>query len=343
MSEKKRVYIRYFTKEKKAKINPDNIKAYDRYLKSNILKDTSVAETTYKTYRNYFNQFLVFLEEEYENVHLYDPDMLENAVNILEDFMTFCSSTLGNNKKVINTKVSAISSFYHWSVKRGEGKMKVHPFDKKLDRMKGAKDEKLIGHHFLDGAQIEAISSHLVEDSKKDKGRKFDIQDRLMWHIALDSANRLGALAKLTVSSLNLENMTFEDIREKGGKMVEAPFTDETKVIIEEWLELRKDLDDLKCDAMFMVKYNGEYKKMSTTSIYKRVKKMGTIIGLDDFRPHCIRKTQLNRVYEITGDITMAQELGNHNSAETTIQSYVRPKSKSEVRDKLNNMMKKSL
>ena len=41
--------------------------------------------------------------------------------------MGFCIDVLKNNKKVINTKVSAVSSFYGWSVKRKL--IKYHPFD----------------------------------------------------------------------------------------------------------------------------------------------------------------------------------------------------------------------
>lgn len=338
MTELSRVYIRYFTKDKIAKINPKNIKAYDKYLRSNIIKNKEVKETTYKTYQNYFNQFLVYLSEEWENISIHDEEFLEEAVDILEGFIGFCQDKLGNNKKVINTKLSAVSSYFLWALKRGY--VEAHPFNMKLDRMKGAGDEKLIGHHFLTDEQIDTITKTIHEEYVKEKGGAFDLQDLLIWHIALDSANRLGALYLLKWSKLDLDNMVFVDIREKRGKIVEVPFAETSATLLADWAELRKEIDNLECDSIFMVRHDKEYKAMSKVSIYKRVKKMGTIIGLDDFRPHCIRKTTLNRIVEKTGDLTLAQEMGNHSDVSTTQKHYVRQKSKAEIRDKIRNLMK---
>jgi integrase/recombinase XerC len=335
----KRQYKRYFTKEKKAKINPKNIKAYDKYLKSNIIKNKDVKDTTYKVYQNYVNQFLVYLEEEWENIFIHDEEFFENAVDIMEGFIGFCQDTLGNNKKVINTKLSAVSTYFVWAVKRGI--VDLHPFDRKLDRMKGANDEKLINHYFLTKAQVDKVTEVLHEDYKKEKGRKYDIQDLLIWHIMIDSANRNGAISKLTLSSLDLENMMFVDIREKRGKMVEVAFEEVAKDLIKDWLEMRKEMDNCEVDALFIVKHGGEYKKMSQTSIYMRVRKIGHILGLEDLHPHCLRKTKGNLIVDETGDLTLAQEYLNHSDVSTTQKHYVKPKSKAEIRAKLNALKHK--
>jgi integrase/recombinase XerC len=339
VAEKKRVYKRYFTKDKIAKINPKNRKAYEKYLKSNIIKNKDVKETTYKVYENYFNQFLVYLDEEWENLFIHDEEFLENAVDIMEGFIGFCQDALGNNKKVINTKLSAVSTYFHWAVKRGV--MDYHPFDKRLDRMKGANDEKLINHYFLTQEEVDVVTKALEEDLAKEKGRKYDIQDLLIWRIMVESANRNGAISKLTLSSLDLDNMMFIDIREKRGKIVEVTFEEDTASLIEKWLEIRKDMDNLECDALFIVKRNGEYRKMSQTSIYMRVRKMGQILGLTDLHPHCLRKTAGNRIVEITGDLTLAQEFLNHSDVSTTQKHYVKPKSKAEIRQKLKAIKEK--
>lgn len=340
MADVKRVYKRYFTKEKKAKINPENIKAYGKYLKSNIIKNKDVKESTYKTYENYFNQFLVYLSEEWEDLYILDEEMMENAVEILEGFIIFCQDTLGNNKKVINTKLSSVSSYYLWALKRGY--IDKHPFDKKLDRMKGANNEKLINHYFLNDEQITLIEKTLKKDYKNYKFGGYDIQDVLIFNIMIDSANRNGAISKLSMSSLDLDNMVFVDIREKLGKIVDVPFSEETKEFILEWKRLRTtEYDKLECDAFFIVKHKGEYQKMSQTSIYQRVKKIGKIIGLEDLHPHCLRKSAINRIVEKTGDIDLARQYANHEDISTTSKFYTKPKSKAEVRDKLNALIKK--
>lgn len=324
--------VKYFTKDKLALINPENKKLYEKYLKSNIIKNKDVKNTTYKVYENYFNHFLVYLAEEWDNIGLYDDEFFENAVDIMEGFMSFCQDVLHNNKKVINTKIAAVSSFYLWSLRRGL--IEKHPFDKKLERMKDADKEQIISSHYLNDEQIAAITEGLKDESK------YDIQDRLIWHIMIDSGNRVGAISKLTLSSLDLENMMFVGIREKRGYLVEVAFEPDTKKLIEEWLKIRKEkLDGLTVDAFFITKRNGEYRPMHKSTIQERIKKFGHIIGIDDFRSHSIRKTRINQIHEITGDLSFAAEFANHKSVETTRQSYIRPKTKAELREQLKKFM----
>lgn len=336
MSNVKIINIKYFTKDKLALISEDNIKKYEKYLKSRISKNTEVKETTYKTYKSAMTHFMCFLALNYDNVDLYSEEFMNNAVDIMEDYISFCQETLMNHKKVINTKISAVSSFYIWSLKRGL--VNRHPFDKKLDRMKEANNEKIINHYFLTEEQSVAIRRELELND-----RDFDIQDQIIFGLFYDSANRIGAIDKLTLSSLDLDNMLFTEIREKRGYRVEVIFEERTKELIEEWLEMRKEMDNLEVDALFVTKYGGVYKQMSKSTIQSRIRKIGEIIGLPDFHAHCIRKTKLNDVYDETGDLALAAELGNHKSTETTRASYIKPKSKTEVRDKLNALKAEKL
>ncbi|PAV30163.1 integrase [Virgibacillus profundi] len=326
--------VKYFTQEKRDKINPENIKKYEKYLRSSIIKNREVANSTYLVYKNYMSHFLVYLCEEWDNIDLYSEEFMEDAVDIMEGFIAFCQEVLYNNKKVINTKLSTVSSFYLWSLKRGL--VDKHPFDKQLDRMKGASDEKIISSHYLDEEQVMEITLALDEETKK-----YDIQDRLIWGIMIDSANRVGAISLLTLSSLDLDNMLFEDIREKRGYRVEVVFEEYTKAIIEEWLAMRKEMDDLQVDSLFITKYKGEYRPMTKGTIQARIKRIGNILGIDDFRSHSIRKTTLNNIYEATGDLSLAASMGNHKSVETTRSAYIKPQTKADVRAKIAELRKK--
>lgn len=323
--------VKYFTPQKKALISKENIDLYDKYLRSNIVKNREVKDTTYGTYKNNMDHFLVYLTEEWENISLYSEEFMEDAVDIIEGYMMFCQDVLHNNKKTINNKIAAISTFYWWSLKRDL--IDKHPFDKRVDRMKGANEERIISDYYLNDEQISEISKGLLEE----KG--YDIQDRLIWHIMLDSCNRVGAISKLTLSSLDLENMMFTQIREKRGYRVEVAFSENTKKIVEGWLELRKEMDNLEVDAFFITLYGGEYRPMHIATIKDRIKKMGLIIGIDDFRSHCIRKTALNNIYEKTNNIELAAVMGNHKEISTTMNHYVRPKSKAEVREQIKEVM----
>lgn len=320
--------VRYFTKERLEMINPKNKKIYRTYQISRLSKNKDVKDTTYKVYESYMNHFLVYLAEHHDNVYLYDDEFEMLAIDIMEGFMNFCTETLLNNKKVINTKISAVSSFFHWSVKRGN--IEKHPFDGKLERMDNAKEEKIIGEHFLEDHEIDKITRAL-----RDNKKKFDFQDRLIWHIMLDSCNRVGAIEKLTVSSLNLEEMAFTNIREKRGKVVEVIFEEKTARLIEKWLKQRKEEGSLECDAFFVTKYKGEWRPMTRNTIQLRIKKMGTVLGLEDFRSHSIRKTAATKLYRETGRIELVAEMLNHDSIETTMAHYIKPETKMDTRKRI--------
>ena len=328
------INVRYFTKERIKLINPDNIILYEKYLKSCILRNKECETTTYKSYAGNMRQFQVYLAENWNNVGLYDKDFFDNAIDIMEGFMGFCVETLKNHKKIINTKIAAISSFYIWSVKRRL--IEYHPFDGKIDRMKGANDERVTKDYFLTDEQIEYITNEL------ETNKKYDIQDKILFHLSLDSANRVGAISKITLSSLDITNDLFLDIREKGSKRVEIIFNKKCKEYIQEWLELRKNKDELKVDSLFITLYGNKYKAMSKGTLQDRAKKIGKIIGIDDFHMHCFRKTTINRIMNLTNDIQLAKELANHNNVSTTM-IYVKPRSKVEIREKLNNIRQNGL
>lgn len=330
----KRTYNRYFTKERKDKINPDNIKKYDKYLRSNIIKNKEVEGTTFKVYKNNFDQFLVYLSEEWDNIDVYSDEFMEEAVDILEGFMAFCQDILGNNKKAINNKLSAISSFYHWSVKRKL--IKYHPFDKQLDRMKGANDEHIINSYFLTLDEVKTIKEELNREDSD-----YDIQDKILFNLAIDSANRIGAISTCAISNMDLDNCVFTNIREKRGYRVEVVFEEETRDMIEEWLNYRKEnLDGLEIDSLFITKYKGEFRPMSKGTLQARINKIGKIIGLEDFHAHCTRKTKANLITEITGDMSLASEMLHHKSIETTRQAYIKKRSLTETRNKIKELMK---
>lgn len=326
--------VKWFTKERMDMISEENKKKYDKYLRSCTIKNMDVKDTTYKTYKSNFYQFLCFLAVNHNNIDLYSDEFAEDAVDIMEDYIAFCQETLKNHKKTINNKLAAVSSFFIWSLKRGL--IQAHPFDKKLDRMKGANDEKVINSYFLTEDQVQTIRRELELNDK------FDIQDQLLFEIAYDSANRIGALEKLTLSSLDLENMMFTEIREKRGYLVDVVFEDKAAELLKEWLEMRKEeYDHLEVNAPLIVFYRGEYSPMTRSVIHERMRKIGKIVGIDDFRAHCVRKTRLNNIYDETGDLLLAAEMGNHRSTETTRAAYIRERSKTEVRDKIIALKKR--
>ena len=162
----------------------------------------------------------------------------------------------------------------------------------------------------------------------------YDRQDELIWNIAFDSACRIGALYRLSISNLNLDKNVFENIREKRGKIVDIPFTDRTKGIIQNYLKWREE-NGIETDAFF---YNREQERMSKQALSLRIRKIGEIIGIGDFRPHSIRKSRLNQIGQ-TGNIELAKELAHHESMDTTARFYMEKKSEAETLKEINALM----
>ena len=332
-NDNQRVTKRYATKERMTKVNPENIKIYEKYLRSRGIQNKEVRNTTYKVYHSYMNIFMCFIAERWDNFYLLDEDFIEEEMlDVMEDYMSFLQDECGNGKKVINTKLSAVSSFYLWAVKRRM--IKMHPFDGRLERMKDAISEKKIAAHFLTAEQCEQIRQTLAQP--KSSLNRYDLQDEVLWNIAFDSAARIGALSKLTISSLDLEKNLFKNIREKRAKYVEVPFTPHTRRVIDKYLEWRKEVG-VDCDALFVSYVHGEWRGMSTQSLTNRVRKIGEIIGIGDFRPHSIRKTRLNMIAE--KDLNLAKAMAHHESADTTSRFYTKPKSEAETLSAVTALM----
>lgn len=322
----RRRIVKYVTDDKLKLVNPESLKIYDQYLKTNIVKNKDVKNTTFKVYKSYFNTFLVYILDNWDNFYVLDEDFLEeNMIDVMEGYMAFLQDVLENGRKVINTKIATVSAFYMWAVKRR--KLKAHPFAGRLDRMKNAQQEKIIAEYFLNKEQVEEITNELslVEE---DGYSEYDWQDRMIWHISFDSACRIGALSKLKMSSYDKENGRFINIREKRGKIVSIPLYPETVELMDEYIKYRQKLN-VDCDDLFFSKYQGKWRGISTQALSERVKKIGYIVGVGDFRHHCIRKTRLNLVAK--KDINMAKALANHESLDTTARFYTEKKDQADV------------
>ena len=324
--------VKYRTDEKFAKVPEYNLKKYKKYLQSSIVKNPDVRDTTYNTYQNNFELFLTWLANEYDaEIDLYSDEFMEDAVDIMEAYMLFCQETLLNHKKTVNNKVAAVSSFYLWSAKRGL--IKYHPFKDKLDRMKKADEEHVINTYFLTEDQVKQMREGIYSS------KKFTIQDKILFELSLFSANRIGALERLTLSSLDLDEMVFKEIREKEGYKVDVPLNDICKELIEEWLNTRKDsYDNLTCDALLIHKYKDKWKIWSRGIIHSKMRKFGAVIGISDYRAHCQRKTAINSIYQTTGDLNLASQWANHKSTAVTQSAYVKQTTKAELKNKIDKI-----
>lgn len=328
--------IKYYTEEKYRLISEENISIYERYLRSKAIKNKDTMETSYSLYQRNFMYFLVFLAEHYDNIGLYSEDFLNNAVDVIEDYMYFCMSVLNNNKKTINNKVNAIASFYKWSNKRKL--IDSNPLADRLERISRADEEKIINDYFLTEEQIEKISAHLLDVYDE----RFDFQDMLLWFIFLDSANRIGAIEKLSISQIDYERKCFTNVLEKEVRVVDVSVSERTIEMINEWIQMRKlEYDLLSEDALFITKYNGRWNRMTRRTIQKRIAKIGTIIDIQDLHPHSIRKSVASNMLDNNVDSYLISRYLNHKSLDV-LKHYIKPKSSFEIREQIDKQLNKN-
>lgn len=305
--------------------NKANMEVYEMYLASNKARNYESLNTTYRVYRSNMLQYMQYLQKWEGNRLLLSDSTIKNCVSILERYINFCREA-GNNNQTINNKLTAISSFYIWCVKRDL--ITHHPFMHKLDRLRKGAFDKRRESYFLTMEDIIKARILMVHNFKK-----FDIQSRLLWELFLESACRISAVQNLTFSQLDLKAGYFTGVREKGNKMVDVIFLDNTERLLREWIEKRKELE-IDVDFIFITKENGEYRQMAQSTIRNRIKKIGELIGYNKLYPHTLRKTSIN-LLKNWSDINTASEFANHSDTKTTVEHYIKARTGAENRNKI--------
>ena len=297
-------------------INQKNIDIYIKYLQSCSIKSLDTMSTTYKTYTDNMKLFFRFLGNRY----ILSNDTQKKFTDIWEQYSILCFEK-GNNKRTLANKRTACSTFFDWCLKRRL--IKVNPFIY-IDEIRVNETDKRRESYFLTPQQIWEINFTMKKDLKH-----FDLQDRLLFNLFLDSGARISEIYNLKVDQLDLEEMIFNEVRLKEGYIDSIIFFEETKLLIKNWLEERRE-ENIANEYMFVTYYNGKYNHMSKETIRARVRKIGKIVGIDNFYPHSIRKSILN----ITGEQNegVAAALGHHKDTKVTRQHYMRKKKLSEMR-----------
>ena len=214
-----------------------NAQIYVEYLNSCVAKNEATKNTTYKTYFNNMKQFVEYIKKYENNRYLLSKDTLKIIVSVLQRYIRYCREAKGNNARTINNKITAISSFYIWAVKRDL--IATHPFRDKLDRLKVTDVEKRRNSYYLTNKEIIEINIKMQME------KNFNLQDRIIFNLIIDTACRISALQSIRIDNINLEQGIISGIVEKEQKIVEFAVFEETVSLIKEWLECRKKIKSI--------------------------------------------------------------------------------------------------
>ena len=297
------------TPEKVAQINPKNIELWNKYL---IGKNMKLSDSTKGNYLSDTNQFFIYILDNYDNKYLFDIDA-EKMSEIIEDYVAFCTSVLGNKIKRISRRLSSISSMYVYYKKKR--KIKENPLDL-IERPTVVKGKYEIKQTYLTKEQVELIRKVL-----KDNG---DLQLELWFDFGLSTMARVGALSNIKLSQIDLDNRVVERVIEKEGYEVTLFFSELVKEQIANWLEFRKN-NNIDNEYLFLTKYKGKWTKAEKSVMQKTwIKKIGRIINEPELHCHDLRHSGSSLYYNSGMKLEEVSRLLNHRSTQVTQDHYLK-------------------
>lgn len=304
--------ITYATPEKLEKVNPKNVELIRKYF---VFKNMNLSESSKISYQSDFNQWLVYIMENYENRYILDiiNEDVDDMIDLLEDFIAFCTSVLGNNERRIQRRMSSISSFFIYL--RKKRKIRENPIDF-LDRPKVSAGEKLqIKQTFLTKEQVEEIRKGLKEIG--------DLQLELFFEFGLSTMARANAISNVKIEQINFEKNRVENVLEKEGYRVTLFPSQRTMNLIKQWLKYREE-QGIENEYLFITKYGGQWKKVEKTTLQSSwIKKIGNIIGIPELHCHDLRHSGSNLLYHSGMKLEDVSLLLNHRGTDVTRQHYL--------------------
>jgi integrase/recombinase XerC len=304
--------ITYATPEKLEKVNPKNVELIRKYF---VFKNMNLSESSKISYQSDFNQWLVYIMENYENRYILDiiNEDVDDMIDLLEDFIAFCTSVLGNNERRIQRRMSSISSFFIYL--RKKRKIRENPIDF-LDRPKVSAGEKLqIKQTFLTKEQVEEIRKGLKEIG--------DLQLELFFEFGLSTMARANAISNVKIEQINFEKNRVENVLEKEGYRVTLFPSQRTMDLIKQWLKYREE-QGIENEYLFITKYGGQWKKVEKSTLQSSwIKKIGNIIGIPELHCHDLRHSGSNLLYHSGMKLEDVSLLLNHRGTDVTRQHYL--------------------
>lgn len=309
----KRKYVKYVTPEKLEKVNPRNKQMIDKYFS---FKNMNLSDDTKKSYMSDFNQWLVYIMEYYDNQFILDivKNDVDEMVDLLEDFIAFCTSVLGNNERRIQRRMSSISSFFLYL--RRKRKIKENPMEFIERPSLKAGEKPQIVQTFLSIKQVQEIRDKL---SKMD-----DIQLEMYFEVALTTMVRVKALNSIKVNQINFEEGIIERVIEKEGYEVDLFPSERGMELIKKWIDYREK-NGIESDYLFINKRNGKWEQVSKGAMQSGwVKKIGSLIGIPHLHNHDFRHSYSTILYNSGMKLEDVQDLLHHMSPDVTLKHYIK-------------------
>lgn len=320
-----------------------------------IGKEARLAETTAASYAYEFHAFFSYLcnnnsyfaNKGMKNLTLEDLSLLKTED--IEEYMHYLRyrevendgqiREATNQESTIKKNLSALSSLYTYYIKRGQ--LSFNPTAAIERQKKQHKKPIVLNENEQEKLFVSIDYGSGLTGRQQRFQEKTQERDRAIFSILLDTGIRVSELVGLNIDDINFEECYFTVIR-KRNKVEDIRFSDQTKLIIEDYLRIRSQFhppDDEM--ALFLGSMGtGQGKRLSVRSVQKLTKKYiqsACPERADVITPHKLRSTFGTEMLKKTGDLELVSELLGHDSLDTTkVYAQYDDSKKKEVRNLLH-------
>ena len=304
--------IEVYDEEKLQNINAETMRLFKKYKMDMELRELS-ANTIY-AYESDLSQWFIYIYDNQGNQPI--TELTEDDVT---EFFYYCKQQ-GNNSRRMKRRMSSISAFYNYLMKKRLIKENPMMF---IDRPK--KDVDVTTQTFLTREQVENMERVLQE--YVDNGGHRELQ--LYALFSLSTMARVTAVSNIKWEQIDLDNRMCTDVLEKEGKLVTLYFNSKVGQLLQDLKQYRYENDIDDGDYVF-IKSNGA--KADAGVLFEWCKRIGKMIGVPTLHPHDFRHSG-SQLLKLAGcPIEQISELLNHQSIDVTRKFYLR-QDKNKIRE----------
>lgn len=212
----------------------------------------------------------------------------------------------------VNRKISALRTFYKWSLKKGH--TSINPMVK-ITAPKKAKRLPII----VQDANISRLLEHNI-DSASLQNPYAESRDTFMIEVLYSTGIRRAELVGLKVSDFNISRQEIRVVG-KGNKVRSIPLTDELIAAFTSYIKERNEVNVDNVDMLFLTdKGKPMYPRLVHTIVSR---KLSSITTLSKKSPHVLRHSFATHMLDRGADINAIKEiLGHANLAATQVYTH---------------------
>lgn len=311
--QKRSKLIRLYNKEKIELVNPETLKLWSKYKIDMEIR--ALSEKTITQYNSDLSQWFMYIYE-----HQFNISVKEITEDDIEEFIYYTQKQ-GNNTNRIKRRMSTISAFYKFLIKKRIIKENPMMF---IERPKNKLP--IVTQTYLTTEQINEIRDKLTGN----------LQLKTYALFSLSTMARVNAIAHLRWDQINFNDRICEDVLEKEQKYVTLYFSEEVGELLKELKSerIKKNINDY--GWVWRTPYVNEETPISNGTLSSWCNKIGILINVPTLHPHDFRHSGATLLKDKGMALEDVSSLLNHNSTDVTKKFYIKENKKAigQLKDK---------